>query len=249
MSAQPTLGETKVRTGFLDQAPEAARVILFFQMHQLMQQHVVAHRRRHLHEPIVEGNPSGARARSPPRTLIPNRQSRGSQTVTSGQRMEPAAKLLARKRTQVGLDTDAKVASPVQEDRSLSIANDSPATGIYANLHRHQVSAQHHRGPMCPGGRDAGGVHPCTLGRYPGAMTVEKARRFGARAASRNRDANRAVGPDADYVAPGTAHSNEFDTRRRGNRFDFRAEKRQIELHEEVLPMITQPPGPPTRRP
>jgi|SRR5262245_21230723 len=134
--------------------------------------------------------------------------------MIGGKRMEPAAELVARKRPQVGLDTDAKVVSPVQEDRSLSITNDSSTPRIYTNLHRHQLPAQHHRGAIGPGGRDACGVHPGAFGRNPGAMTVEEARGFGAGAASRNGDANRAVGPDADYVAPGAAHSNEFDTRR-----------------------------------
>ena len=248
MSPQPALGETKIRTGRLDQAPEAPRVILLLQMHQLMQEDVVAHLYRHLHEAIVEGNPSGARARSPSRPLISNRQSRDLQAMIVGERMEPAAQLITRKRAQVGLDAAAKVISGVQDDRSLSVSNDSSASAIDTNLHRHHLPAQHHRRPFGPRRSDTRGVNAGALGRDPGAMTLQEAGCFGARTASRNGDPDGAVGPDADYVAPGAAHSDEFDTRRRGNRFDFRAKKGQIELHERCAPMITQSIRPPTRR-
>ena len=248
VSPQPALGETKIRTGSLDQAPEASRVILLLQMHQLMQEDVVAHVRRHLHEPIVQGNPSGARARSPSRPLISNRQSRDLEAMLGGERMEPAAQVITRKRAQVGLDAAAKVISAVQDDRPLSVSNDSSTPAINTDRHRHQLPAQHHRRPLGPCRRDTRGVNPGALGRDPRAMTLEEAGSFGVRAASRNGDPDRAVRPDADYVAPGTAHSDEFDTRRGGNRFDFRAKKGQIELHERCAPMITQSIRPPTRR-
>jgi hypothetical protein len=245
---QPPLGETKIRARGLDQAPETTRVILLLQVHQFMQQDVVAYRRRHLHEPIVERNPSSARARSPSRPLVSNRQSGDPQAMIGGQRVKPRGQLAARQRAQVVLDAAAEVIGAVHEDGPFAVSNDSPAARIDADLHRHHLPSQHHRRSVRPRGRDTRGVDAGALGRDPGAMAVQEPDRFGARAASRNGDANRAVRPDADYVAPGAAHSDEFDTRRRGNRFDFRAKKGQIELHERCGPMITQSIRPPTRR-
>ena len=67
---QPTLGVAKSGTDRLDQAPETAGVVLLLDVHQLVEQHVVADVRRHLHEPEIEGDVAVARARSPARALI-----------------------------------------------------------------------------------------------------------------------------------------------------------------------------------
>ena len=109
MSPKPTLGETKIRAGRLNETPEAARMILLLQVHQLVEEHVVADRRRHLHEPVVQRNSASARAGSPTRSLISDRQPRHRQPMCARERMESRPELLASKRSQIGFNTAPKI--------------------------------------------------------------------------------------------------------------------------------------------
>ena len=72
MHLQPALGVAVIRTDSFNQPPEARRVILLLQMHQLVEQDVIAYRRRHLQQAVVECNPSRSRAGSPARPLVAN---------------------------------------------------------------------------------------------------------------------------------------------------------------------------------
>ena len=180
MSPQPPLGQTKVRADRLDQPPEAPRMILLFQVHQLMQEHVITNRRRHLHEPIVQRNSPGARARSPSRPLVSNRQSRNPQAVFDRQRVQSPSKLVVRKGSEIAFDAAPKVIRPaVQDDGPVPIPNDSAAAPIETNLHRHQLPTEHCRCPRGPGRCDGDGLHTFTLGRDPGTMPMQEAHGFG----------------------------------------------------------------------
>ena len=79
--AEPLACALVVGTGVRDQAPEMARVIEAPQMHQLMNQHVFAHRVGHQHETPVEADVTRWRARSPTRALIPYADTRHYQAV------------------------------------------------------------------------------------------------------------------------------------------------------------------------
>src|SRR4249919_1422528 len=109
MSPKPTLGETKIRAGRLNETPEAARMILLLQVHQLVEEHVVADRGRHLHEPVVQRNSASARAGSPTRSLISDRQPRHRQPMCARERMESRPEFLASKRSQIGFNTATKI--------------------------------------------------------------------------------------------------------------------------------------------
>ena len=53
-----------------DEAPESRRVVQLAAVHQLVQQHVLAHEGRGLHQAPVERDGAAARARPPPRLLV-----------------------------------------------------------------------------------------------------------------------------------------------------------------------------------
>ena len=180
MAAKPPFGNAKIGAGRLDQPPEAPRMILLFQVHQLMQEHVITNRRRHLHEPIVQRNSPGARARSPSRPLVSNRQPRNSQAVFSRQRVQSPSKLVVRKGAEIAFDAAPKILSPaVEHDGPVPIPNDSTAAPIETNLHRHQLPTEHRRCPRGPGRCDGDGLHTFALGRDPRTMSMQEARGFG----------------------------------------------------------------------
>ena len=69
------------RTGRRHQLPERRRMIHAPQVHQLVDQHVVADRLRHLHQPPVQADVTAARARSPAPALIADADARDGQAV------------------------------------------------------------------------------------------------------------------------------------------------------------------------
>jgi hypothetical protein len=68
-----------------DETPEVARVIEPPQMHQLVDQDVLAHRLGHQDEAPVETDVTGRRARSPARPLIPYADTRHLKAMVLGQ--------------------------------------------------------------------------------------------------------------------------------------------------------------------
>src|SRR5688500_9671586 len=79
--AQPLTRALVIRIRMCDKAPEMARVIETPQMHQLVNQHIVAHRVGHQHKTPVETDMTGWRARSPTRALIPYADARHCQPM------------------------------------------------------------------------------------------------------------------------------------------------------------------------
>jgi hypothetical protein len=82
--AQPLTRALIIGARVRDQAPEMARVIETPQMHQLVNEHVVAHRVRHQHKTPVETDVTGRGARSPTRALIPYADARHCQPMLRG---------------------------------------------------------------------------------------------------------------------------------------------------------------------
>ena len=83
--AQPTAGRLVTRAGVRDETPEMARVIETPQMHEFMNQHVIANRVRHQYEPPIEADVTRRRAGSPPRTLIAYADARDMESVMLSQ--------------------------------------------------------------------------------------------------------------------------------------------------------------------
>ena len=234
MSPKPALGEAKIRAGRLNETPEAARMILLLQVHQLVEEHVVADRRRHLHEPVVQRNSASARAGSPARSLISDRQPRHRQPIHARERMKSRPELFARKRSQIGFKAATKVVvvTAVQGYRPLSIPDGTAPGRISAHVHRHELTPEHHGCPVGPSRRHACRAHTRPLGCDPRALTLQETRGFRARAASGNRDANHAIRPDADDVSPRGGNADEHYRRRGRIRLESRrAEKGKLELH------------------
>ena len=83
-----------------DKAPEVARVIEPPQMHQLVNQHVIAHRVGHQYKTPVETDVAGWRARSPTRPLIPYADARHCQTMMRGEAAQLLRQLAGRLPTE-----------------------------------------------------------------------------------------------------------------------------------------------------
>jgi hypothetical protein len=66
------LAPREVRTRGFDERPEGPRVVEPPQMHQLVDQDIVAHRRGHQDEPPVQADETVASARAPARALVAN---------------------------------------------------------------------------------------------------------------------------------------------------------------------------------
>jgi len=71
-----------------------------FQVHQLVNQHVIAHRRRHQDESPIERNVAVTATRSPARALIADADPRHGQPVLSGNLHQPQWQLRPRPLTQ-----------------------------------------------------------------------------------------------------------------------------------------------------
>ena len=74
--AKPAARVLVARTRVRDKPPEVARVIKPAQMHQLVNQDVLAHGVGHQDEAPVEADVTRWRARSPARSLIPDADAR-----------------------------------------------------------------------------------------------------------------------------------------------------------------------------
>ncbi len=81
--------------------PECRRVIHPLQVHQLVDEHVIADPVRHLQEPPVQADVPARRTRSPTRALIPDTDARHRDTVTRRQLQQPCRELEPRPRAQL----------------------------------------------------------------------------------------------------------------------------------------------------
>jgi hypothetical protein len=141
--------------------------------------------------------------------------------------MESRPEFLASKQSQIGFNTATKivVVTAVQGSRPVSIPDGTAPARISADMHRHELTTEHHGCPVGPGRRHACRPHTRPLGCDPRGLTLQKTRSFGARAASGNRDAARAIRPDADDVSPPGGKTDEHD--RRCGRIRLESRKRR----------------------
>ena len=92
--AQPTARTLIVGAGVRDETPEMARVIEASQMHELVDQHVVANRVRHQDESPVEADVTRWRAGSPSRALVAYADARYVEAVMLRQAQQLRGQLL-----------------------------------------------------------------------------------------------------------------------------------------------------------
>ena len=86
VSPEPTLGFAPLGTDRRHLAPEAAGVVRVFEVREFVQDDVVGHDGRHLHQPPIEGDGRARRAGTPPRSLIPHGDARRFQPVKATER-------------------------------------------------------------------------------------------------------------------------------------------------------------------
>ena len=89
MPAQPVARRHVVGARSRDEAPIVGRMVHAPQMHQLVDEDVIAHRRWHEHEPPVQADVPIAPAGSPSCTLVPDADARHEKTVLRGELQQP----------------------------------------------------------------------------------------------------------------------------------------------------------------
>ncbi len=115
--AQPSARLLVAGTRMSDEAPEVAGMIEASQMHQLVNQHVVANRVGHQDETPVEGDVACRRAGPPARALIPYTDARHRQAVMVRQATQAIGKLLRCPSAELP-DGFGRVGGPVLGTRS-----------------------------------------------------------------------------------------------------------------------------------
>ena len=81
MPAQPLACLGVFRAGGGDKPPVGGRMVHPPQMHELVDEDVVPHRRRHQHQTPVQADVSARAAGSPPRTLVANAHARDDEAM------------------------------------------------------------------------------------------------------------------------------------------------------------------------
>ena len=94
--AEPLSRVVVVGARVCNEAPEMTRVIEPSQMHQLVNQDIIADAVRHQHESPIQADVTGGRAGSPARALIPDAHARHVDAVVPGQEQQTPWKLASR---------------------------------------------------------------------------------------------------------------------------------------------------------
>jgi len=95
MCTEPLASLPKSRAGGRHQAPVCRRMIEPFEMHELMNHHVLANPFGHGHQAPVEADMTVPSARTPSRALVPDADSRDAQPVLVGKGAQPARQCFA----------------------------------------------------------------------------------------------------------------------------------------------------------
>ena len=210
-------------------APEPRAVILLPQVHQLVDEHVLGDRRRHLDEPEVQRDRPCARARAPARSLIPDRDpARPSVRACAASCLQPRDQPLAGERRRSRSISARTSSGSVTRTRAVTVVRDRPRSGIFdRDLDRLPVSRMVlpavHRTGACslPDARP--------FARDPRRHAAPRNRvAFRPRSAARNRHAQRAVRPDAQDVA--AARRMRTNSTRSGRRADWSAAVMRVDL-------------------
>lgn len=208
-------------------------MVLLPQVHQFVDQHVVANFRRHLHEPEVQRDVPIARARSPSRALIPDRYVAHFQTVPCRQFLKPGNEFGARQLPEIGFNrrTQAFGMSEAQALRSVTHLAPRPAR---CHVDEYAVPAQQNPRTVVPfNGRMLRADAP-PLALNPFLMFGNKGRGFPPRASTGDGDADSTVRTDAKDVPSSASHAHELDAIGRRLPVQKRVGEWKLELHERV---------------
>ena len=143
MPPQPVAGLAVVRTCVSDESPVRGRMVHPAQVHQLVNQNVIAYRWRHQHQSPVQTDVAVTPAGAPPRALIPDADARHDESVARCQ-VEQACRQLAAcvlsqravifERTKFGLRTRSLPDNPVNValNERLGLATRAAARNRYS---------------------------------------------------------------------------------------------------------------------
>ena len=153
LGPEPAFGGPEAGADALDQTPESHRVIRLAHVHQLVQQYVLADGRRHLDQTEVERDVAAARARPPPRSLVPHGDPADRDPVLCRERVQRRHDLGVRQRAQVALDRRTDIAGLSRQSLTRSIAVDDLAAAASRRVDAdddHGRAAQQNRRAVGP---------------------------------------------------------------------------------------------------
>src|SRR5690349_9465632 len=206
---EPALRVAIGRADGRHQGPEPPRVVLLAQVHQLVQQDVLAYVRRHLHEPEVQRDRAGPRARTPSRTLIPDAHACHGQAVFRRQRDQTRRKIAARPPDERRLECRAEIQGP-RNDADADVTrgrNDPAATRTTGD--RNDVAVEQNPRALRPcRGRTRRRQLTRAFPKRPREVTSRELDRFRTRTAARKRHAERSVLTYAQDVPPRAGNTN-----------------------------------------
>ena len=186
-------------------------MILLPQMHQLVNEHVIANLLGHLHQAKVQRDLAGARARSPPRTLISDADTTDVESVLSCQIVQSWHKLGACHASKIILHERTQALATVERDAAIGIAHDA---GWFVDGQGHEPATKHDRSPVFPLTWCVLNPDATPLSLDPPAILAQECFRLATRPPTRHCDAQRAIWLNAENVAPGARHSDEVDFRK-----------------------------------
>jgi hypothetical protein len=99
-------------------------MILLFDVHQLVDEHIIAHIRRHLQQPKIQCDVAIPGARSPARSLVPNGHATDAQAVSIGKRPKPVRQVDAGKLPKIRFDCLPDVCGTRGNESPTSIHDD-----------------------------------------------------------------------------------------------------------------------------
>src|SRR5688572_27555613 len=170
LGAQPALGFAEAGAGRLHEAPESPRMVLLLQVHQLVDEHVVADLVGRLHEPEVERDGARAGARSPSRALVSDADARDGQRMTFRQLVEARDQLASCRRAEAALGGRATGRFLPAQPHPL-VSERQPRTAVAAlHAQRDRRSSERDLVPFGPSRGSVQREHPQPLPLRPVAM-------------------------------------------------------------------------------
>ncbi len=190
-----------IRTNIPDFAPKLLRVVHLPQVHQFMQDDVIAHEGWSLEQTPIQRNRAARRARSPSRFLISDGNPRNGQLMLAGKFQRARGQFCLRQRPHVLFNCRTQIAGRIQCPAGFGTKlNPFAVAGGYR--HKLAVEQDFRANRPFPGLPGARGKN-IQLTLQPGDLPLRKLPGFGDGTAARHCHARRAIGPQPQNISPG----------------------------------------------
>ncbi len=215
MLFQPALSRFVFRAQSLHFAPEPGRMVHVPQVRQFMEDQVIPHKRRRLHQTPVQENRPPPRAGAPSRALVPDRHPPRRQLMRGGVLVHTQWQFPSCQPPKMLFYGWAQISvSPIHTD-ALGAKSNQAGFPVYACLNSHQFSAKEDLCPNSPGLRTHGACcQTLQLPFHPSDIPFRKPARFGSRAAARDRDPRGTIRAQPEHIPPRAPMVNQHQRNR-----------------------------------